>query len=184
MTFFASVYLSQSPSDGHLPREMVARAVGSLFIFSSPINLAGGSVAWSRTKTKQSRSGICGGGLPARLISEYCAGKRESGKHSARRAPWVRYRVTRSYSMFGARRVNDAIAIQCQSDRITDTIPAYFAWSGRDGEARTTFDISLTICRCDSTWLYSPPLKVLLFRSRERCRAAGCEFSRRAVNRA
>lgn len=80
-------------------------------------------MAWSRTKTKQSRSGICGGGLPARLISEYCAGKRES--RAPRRAPWVRYRVTRSYSVFGARRVNDAIAIQCQSDRITDTIPAY-----------------------------------------------------------
>lgn len=166
---------------------MVARAAGPLFIFSSPINLARGSVAWSRTKTKQSRSGICGGGLPARLISEYCAGKRESGEHSARRAPWVRYRVTRSYSVFGARRVNDAIAIQCQSDRITDTIPAYFAWSGpRRGEARTTVryffnDPPLRFC---SLWPASSPLQVLLFPSRERCRAAGCEFSRRAVNRA
>lgn len=143
-------------------------------------------MAWSRTKTKQSRSGICGGGLPARLISEYCAGKRESGEHSARRAPWVRYRVTRSYSVFGARRVNDAIAIQCQSDRITDTIPAYFAWSGRgDGGRRVRrSDISLTIRRCDSTRCGRlAPLHVLLFPSRERCRAAGCEFSRRAVNR-
>lgn len=34
-------------------------------------------MAWTRTKTKQSRSGICGGGLPARLISEYCAARRE-----------------------------------------------------------------------------------------------------------
>lgn len=147
--FFASSGLpprGSLPGDGHLPRERVARAggrssdrsfgrsLGPLFIFSSPINLAGGSVAWPRTKTKQSRSGICGGELPARLISEYCAGtgsrERCARAHSLARAdahgaPWVRYRVTRSYSVFGARRVNDAIATQCQSDRITDTIPTY-----------------------------------------------------------
>ena len=36
------------------------------------------SVAWrgpAWTKTKQSRSGICGGGPTARLISEYCAAR-------------------------------------------------------------------------------------------------------------
>jgi len=75
-TTFTLVYFT--PGDSHLLQEWRGRLVGPLFIFSSPINLAGGSVAWSRTKTKQSRSGICGGGLPARLISEYCAGKRES----------------------------------------------------------------------------------------------------------
>ena len=44
-----------------------------------------------------------------------------------------RYRVTRSYSVFAvngrAQRVNDAIAIQCQSDRITDSICPCMAYS-------------------------------------------------------
>lgn len=54
-----------------------------------------------------------------RLISEYCAPAQVLNILSLL---GYRYRVTRSHAVFGAQRVNDAIAIQCQTDRIADSV--------------------------------------------------------------